>query len=67
MYVFCLFFYRYEKVLVILVGNKVDLESEREVLFNEGRVFVEEWGCFFMEIFVKSKTMVDEFFVEIVR
>ncbi|VFV24527.1 ras-related protein rap-2a precursor [Lynx pardinus] len=58
---------RYEKVPVILVGNKVDLESEREVSSNEGRALAEEWGCPFMETSAKSKTMVDELFAEIVR
>ena len=60
-------FNRYEKVPVILVGNKVDLESEREVSSNEGRALAEEWGCPFMETSAKSKTMVDELFAEIVR
>lgn len=64
---FCLFSPRYEKVPVILVGNKVDLESEREVSSNEGRALAEEWGCPFMETSAKSKTMVDELFAEIVR
>ncbi|XP_048388140.1 ras-related protein Rap-2a isoform X2 [Stegostoma tigrinum] len=58
---------RYEKVPVILVGNKVDLESEREVSGAEGRALAEEWGCPFMETSAKSKTMVDELFAEIVR
>ena len=62
-----LFSRRYEKVPVILVGNKVDLESEREVSSNEGRALAEEWGCPFMETSAKSKTMVDELFAEIVR
>ncbi|ETE71945.1 Ras-related protein Rap-2c, partial [Ophiophagus hannah] len=58
---------RYEKVPLILVGNKVDLESEREVLSAEGRALAQEWGCPFMETSAKSKTMVDELFAEIVR
>ncbi|CAH2315217.1 ras-related Rap-2c, partial [Pelobates cultripes] len=58
---------RYEKVPLILVGNKVDLESEREVMATEGRSLAQEWGCPFMETSAKSKTMVDELFAEIVR
>ncbi|XP_048213731.1 ras-related protein Rap-2a-like isoform X1 [Perognathus longimembris pacificus] len=58
---------RYEKVPVILVGNKVDLESEREVSSNEGLTLAEEWGCPFMETSAKSKTMVGELFAETVR
>lgn len=61
------FIFRYEKVPVILVGNKVDLESEREVSSGEGQALAEEWGCPFMETSAKSKTMVDELFAEIVR
>lgn len=61
------FVHRYEKVPVILVGNKVDLESEREVSSSEGQALAEEWGCPFMETSAKSKTMVDELFAEIVR
>lgn len=63
----CLWPLRYEKVPVILVGNKVDLESEREVSSSEGQALAEEWGCPFMETSAKSKTMVDELFAEIVR
>ncbi|XP_023698380.1 ras-related protein Rap-2a-like isoform X1 [Paramormyrops kingsleyae] len=58
---------RYERVPVILVGNKVDLESEREVSPGEGQALAQEWGCPFMETSAKSKTMVDELFAEIVR
>ncbi|MGH0180948.1 UNVERIFIED_CONTAM: hypothetical protein FKN15_005243 [Acipenser sinensis] len=58
---------RYEKVPLILVGNKVDLESEREVSGADGRALAQEWGCPFMETSAKSKTMVDELFAEIVR
>ncbi|KAL2088010.1 hypothetical protein ACEWY4_016838 [Coilia grayii] len=58
---------RYERVPVILVGNKVDLDNEREVSSSEGQALAEEWGCPFMETSAKSKTMVDELFAEIVR
>jgi len=52
---------------VVLVGNKVDLEGEREVSPSEGQALAEDWGCPFMETSAKSKTMVDELFTEIVR
>lgn len=58
---------RFEKVPLILVGNKVDLESEREVSRSDGRALAQEWGCPFIETSAKSKTMVDELFAEIVR
>ncbi len=40
---------RFEKVPLILVGNKVDLESEREVAGSDGRALAQEWGCPFIE------------------
>ncbi|KAI5938399.1 Ras-related protein Rap-2c [Manis javanica] len=46
---------RYEKVPLILVGNKVDLEPEREVMSSEGRALAQEWGCPFMETSAKIK------------
>ena len=52
---------------VVLVGNKVDLEDEREVSCDEGQALAEDWGCPFMEASAKSKTMVDQLFTEIVR
>lgn len=52
---------------MVLVGNKVDLEDEREVSPGEGQALAEDWGCPFMETSAKSKTMVDELFAEIVR
>lgn len=58
---------RYQQVPVVLVGNKVDLEAEREVSPSEGQALAEDWGCPFMETSAKSKTMVDELFTEIVR
>ncbi|XP_056157574.1 ras-related protein Rap-2a-like isoform X2 [Lampris incognitus] len=58
---------RYQQVPVVLVGNKVDLEGEREVSPSEGQALAEDWGCPFMETSAKSKTMVDELFTEIVR
>uniref|UniRef100_A0AAV2LD61 Small monomeric GTPase n=1 Tax=Knipowitschia caucasica TaxID=637954 RepID=A0AAV2LD61_KNICA len=58
---------RYQQVPVVLVGNKVDLETEREVSLGEGQALAEDWGCPFMETSAKSKSMVDELFAEIVR
>uniref|UniRef100_A0A670IRD2 small monomeric GTPase n=2 Tax=Podarcis TaxID=42163 RepID=A0A670IRD2_PODMU len=58
---------RYEKVPMILVGNKVDLEGEREVSFGEGKALAEDWSCPFMETSAKNKASVDELFAEIVR
>lgn len=58
---------RYEKVPMILVGNKVDLDAEREVSAGEGKALADEWNCPFMETSAKNKTSVDDVFAEIVR
>ncbi|CAK8698244.1 ras-related protein Rap-2a-like [Clavelina lepadiformis] len=56
-----------DKVPIVLVGNKVDLESEREVRTVDGAALANEWGCPFLETSAKSKRNVDELFAEIVR
>ncbi|KAG9348150.1 hypothetical protein JZ751_001885 [Albula glossodonta] len=56
---------RYERVPMILVGNKVDLEGEREVSSGEGKALADEWNCPFMETSAKNKGSVDELFAEI--
>ncbi|XP_008307416.1 ras-related protein Rap-2b [Cynoglossus semilaevis] len=58
---------RYERVPMILVGNKVDLEGEREVSSGEGKALADDWSCPFMETSAKNKSSVDELFAEIVR
>ncbi|XP_002126157.1 ras-related protein Rap-2a [Ciona intestinalis] len=56
-----------DRVPIVLVGNKVDLESEREVRTADGATLANEWGCPFLETSAKSKRNVDELFAEIVR
>lgn len=56
-----------DSVLLIFVGNKSDMFDEWEVFVNEVKFLVEEWGCLYFEIFVKSNINVDEVFIEIVR
>eukprot|EP01017_Pseudomicrothorax_dubius_P013298 TRINITY_DN1579_c0_g2_i17.p2 TRINITY_DN1579_c0_g2~~TRINITY_DN1579_c0_g2_i17.p2 ORF type:complete len:211 (-),score=56.50 TRINITY_DN1579_c0_g2_i17:38-670(-) len=46
----------------ILVGNKSDLEADREVPFAEGEKFAKENGMIFIETSAKMATNVDEAF-----
>jgi len=48
-----------DKVLVV-VGNKLDLEKEREVSEAEGHCFAEETEAHYIEISAKSGMNVDE-------
>ena len=56
-----------ERVPVLLVGNKVDLESQREVPTVEGMALAQIWGCPFIESSAKNKRNVNEVFAETVR
>jgi len=52
---------------VILVGNKCDLEYERQVGMNEGRDLAKHYGCKFIETSAKTRLNVDDAFNNIVR
>lgn len=56
-----------EKVPILLVGNKVDLESQREVPQLEGMGLAQVWGCPFVEASAKNRMNVNEVFAETVR
>ncbi|XP_071453309.1 ras-related protein Rap-2c isoform X2 [Hetaerina americana] len=56
-----------DRVPVLLVGNKVDLEHQREVPAVEGQNLAQAWGCPFLEASAKNKTNVNEVFADIVR
>jgi GTPase KRas len=55
------------QVPIVIVGNKCDLEFQREVGRNEGRETAEKLGCRFMETSAKMSINVDEAFATIVR
>jgi len=52
---------------MILVGNKCDMEGQRQVTTQEGRDFARSLGCRFIETSAFTKINVDEAFFEIVR
>merc|ERR1712080_20979 len=56
-----------ERVPILLVGNKVDLESQREVPQLEGMGLAQVWGCPFIEASAKNRMNVNEVFAETVR
>lgn len=51
----------------MLVGNKCDLESLREVSTEEGKAFAEEEGLFFMETSALDSTNVQKAFEIVIR
>ncbi|XP_076435823.1 ras-related protein Rap-2c-like [Babylonia areolata] len=56
-----------ERIPLILVGNKVDLESQREVPASEGMGLAQRWSCPYLETSAKCTQNVNELFIEIVR
>ncbi|XP_017786099.1 PREDICTED: ras-related protein Rap-2b [Nicrophorus vespilloides] len=56
-----------ERVPILLVANKVDLEHQREVTIQDGNSLATQWSCPFIEASAKDKINVNEVFAEIVR
>eukprot|EP00892_Ulva_mutabilis_P011867 jgi/Ulvmu1/9052/UM005_0145.1 len=51
----------------MVVANKVDRDSEREVARQEGSAFAKTNGCLFVETSAKANTAVNQAFDELVR
>jgi GTPase KRas protein len=56
-----------EKVPLVLVGNKCDLETERQVTTAEGSELAKSFGCPFFESSAKTRINVEESFFALVR
>lgn len=56
-----------DNVPVLVVGNKSDLEIERQVSFEEGAAFAKLLGCPFLETSAKQRINVEEAFYGLVR
>ena len=56
-----------DQVPMILVGNKCDLEEERDVTTAEGQDLAKTFGCPFFETSAKERATVVEAFFEAVR
>lgn len=54
--------YANENVVKLLVGNKNDLESNRQVTFNEGKELADSLGIKFLETSAKNSNNVDKTF-----
>ncbi|KAI7904585.1 ras-like protein 1 [Cokeromyces recurvatus] len=52
---------------MVLIANKCDLESDRQVSSQEGRDLAKKYGCHFVEASAKLRINVDEAFYEVVR
>lgn len=54
-----------EKIQMILVGNKADLESRREVSQQEAENLARSWGISYIETSAKTRVNVDEAFTKL--
>jgi GTPase SAR1 family protein len=56
-----------EKVLKVLVGNKIDDEEKRSVDFQEVEVFAKEMKALTFEVSAKDEAMIQQLFKKIVK
>jgi len=56
-----------EKVPMVIVGNKSDLESERQVTQADGKDLASGYGCPWMETSAKGRIRCEDCFYELVR
>lgn len=56
-----------DDVPVLVVGNKCDLESERQVSYEEGLSLAQSFNCPFLETSAKQRINVEEAFYGLVR
>lgn len=49
-----------DKIPLLLVGNKSDLEERRQVSVDEARAKAEEWGVQYVETSAKTRANVDK-------
>ncbi|EPZ34905.1 ras-domain-containing protein [Rozella allomycis CSF55] len=58
---------RGDDVIIILIGNKIDIEDKRQVTTDEGQAKANELGLMYFETSAKSGVNVETVFVEIAK
>ncbi|XP_039611216.1 ras-related protein ralB-B [Polypterus senegalus] len=56
-----------DKIPLLLVGNKCDLEDRRQVSVDEARGKAEQWGVQYVETSAKTRANVDKVFFDLMR
>uniref|UniRef100_A0A8C9X8Z0 RAS like proto-onco B n=1 Tax=Sander lucioperca TaxID=283035 RepID=A0A8C9X8Z0_SANLU len=56
-----------DKIPLLVVGNKSDLEERRQVSVDEARGKAEEWGVQYVETSAKTRANVDKVFFDLMR
>jgi len=57
----------FEKVPMVLVGNKADLDQERRISFEEGEELARTFNVPFFEVSAKSRLNIENAFFQLVR
>ena len=57
----------YSKMLIVLIGNKCDLEDQRQVSSDEGMQFARRNDLVFFETSAKTSTGVEETFTQVTK
>lgn len=52
---------------MILVGNKVDLEDQREITIEQGQSMASECSCSFIESSAKTAINIEQIFQDIIK
>eukprot|EP01103_Thecamoeba_quadrilineata_P003330 TRINITY_DN13121_c0_g1_i1.p1 TRINITY_DN13121_c0_g1~~TRINITY_DN13121_c0_g1_i1.p1 ORF type:complete len:185 (-),score=31.11 TRINITY_DN13121_c0_g1_i1:69-623(-) len=55
-----------EKVPRVLLGNKCDLDKERQISTQEGLATAAEWSCGFVESSAKLNSNIDDAFIKLI-
>jgi GTPase SAR1 family protein len=61
------FFLNNDQVPFVLVGNKIDLEDQREVSAEKGEALARKYGCHYIEASAKKNMNVEQVFLDVVN
>jgi GTPase SAR1 family protein len=55
------------EVFLVLIGQKIDLEEQRQVEFKEGKMLADEFEASYIETSAKENKGIDELFIMIAK
>ena len=56
-----------DNILIVLVGNKSDLENKRQVMYDEAKTLADEFNVSYYETSAKNGNNVDKMFKELIQ